>query len=39
LVTNSAEDACRKPTTAMWDSKKNNPIDRELMPKKEIIQD
>ena len=38
-VTDTAEDAHRKPTAAMWDRKKNDPINSGLMPEKEISQD
>ena len=37
-VANTAKDARRKSTTAMWDRKKNNPIDSGLMLKKEVLQ-
>ena len=38
-VTDTAEDAHGKPTAAMWDRKKNDPINSGLMSEKEIFQD
>ena len=38
-VTNAANETTGQYAASMWDRKKDNAVDRWLMPKKEIFQD
>ena len=38
FIANTAEDARRKPTTPMWNRKKNDPIDSWAHQEKEVVQ-